>query len=174
MTGQRTLDWRFFVALMATLMVAYLVVGGYQDNVEKGHRIDRLIAAAEAQDQATAKAAADASAERQALLVNQRRLLRQAAHTQDRLHALEDRQARLLAYLEDLGIQVPPEFQEASRSRPPKRPAESAENPKAGNGPPPKGPATLGNLDQGGLISDLLGGLLRGLLGILHPERNTP
>lgn len=114
----RLLDWRFWVALAGLLMVAYLVVGGYQDNVAKGKRIDTLISLTKAKDDRAEAAAvrasraqAAASKERDALLANQRELLQE-------LRRLENRQERTLAYLAEQGL-PPPTAQELERVSPP-------------------------------------------------------
>lgn len=146
MRGYRTLDWRFWVALAGCLMVAYLVIGGYQDNVHKGHRIDALIAAAQDADAQQAEADADASAERQALLVNQQRLLRLYRHQGHALEDLTTRMDGLLAYLSANGIPVPQEFLGNGRHGPGKAsssgPSSSTPAPKPGGGTGhPKGPS---------------------------------
>lgn len=162
---QRTLDWRWWVSLAACLMVAYLVVGGYQDNVAKGHRIDALIQDGREADAHQAEADARASLERQALLRNQDRLLRLYRHQVRRQEALDNRLSALLAYLRDQGIQVPREFQTGNPpGRRPRKPAAAPEltgNPPAaggGNGHP-KDP-TPTTPDLGSILDGLLDNLL--------------
>lgn len=162
MKGYRTLDWRFWVALTGCLMVTYLVVGGYQDNVRKGKRIDSLIHAAQAADAQQAAADARASEERQDLLRNQARLLRLYRHQVRRQEALDERLAALLAYLRAHGIQVPAEFQAANLpGRPPPRRPHAAEltgNPPVTGGGQghPKDPGPGAPIPDLGTITDLL------------------
>jgi hypothetical protein len=168
MRGHRTFDWRFFVALAACLMVAYLVVGGYQDNVRKGQRIDRLIAAGQAADARAAHDAANASTERQALLANQDRLLRLYRHQVRRQERLDARLTNLLAYLRAQGIAVPAEFQTGKRpgrrggSRPELAPPTGKSPGKAHQGKAPGATATAPGPDILGPVTDLLHLLTKG------------
>lgn len=155
------------MALAACLMVGYLVVGGYQDNVHKGQRIDHLIEQAQAADQAQAEADARASTERQALLANQRRLLRLYRDQRHDLQATVRRLDGLLAYLQAHGIQVPEEFQ--TGNLPGRRPSGGALEPSStGNLPGsgggghghPKGPGPTTSPTPTGQVDSLLTDLL--------------
>jgi hypothetical protein len=161
--GYRTLDWRFWVALAGCLMVAYLVIGGYQDNVRKGNRIDALIAAAQDANQQQAEADTRASQERQALLANQERLLRLYRHQGRALENLGQRMDGLLAYLSANGIPVPREFLGNGRRGSGTASQSSSSNSNTGgtsggNGHP-KGPGTT-TPDLEAIITDLLDNLL--------------
>jgi len=94
---KHVLDWKFLAALAFLIMVTYLVVGGYTEQVAKGRRIDALIAQGRAKDQAADQAATAASKERDRLLANQERLLR-LVRQQNR------RQAAFGKYLKDAGV----------------------------------------------------------------------
>lgn len=72
----RVLDWKFLAALAFLLMVAYLVIGGYTEQVAKGRRIDSLIAQGQEKDRKAEVARLQASQERDRLRHNQERLLR--------------------------------------------------------------------------------------------------
>lgn len=158
MRGYRTFDWRFWVALTACLMVAYLVIGGYQDNVAKGKRIDHLISDAREADANQEAANKRASAERRSLLRNQDRLLH--------LYRVQvRRQAALLAYLDAQGIQVPDEFRTGNlpgrrrSSRPqtenlPGKPGKGQGQGTPPSNPPEAPPDPLSNLAD--FLADLL------------------
>lgn len=132
----RTLDWRFLVALAFLLLVAFVLVGGYQASVRKDDRIAQLIDQG-AKDRAAATARAEqASRERDELLET----------AQD----LERRLAALLAFLAAQGLQVPPAVTDQSSAelpQPNKSKAAGVDledpetSPKEQNGPRPRGAA---------------------------------
>lgn len=93
----RVLDWKFLAALAFLLMVAYLVIGGYTEQVAKGRRIDQLIHIGQDKDKDAEAARKAASQERDRLLANQERLLR-AIRNQER------RQAAFGRYLKAAGV----------------------------------------------------------------------
>lgn len=167
----RVLDWKFLAALAFLLMVAYLVIGGYTEQVAKGKRIDQLIAIGQHKDKDAERARAAASRERDALRHNQERLLRL-------LRQQNRRQAALGKYLLDHGVTLnipdalldsPPANKEPSSRRTPASPktvppAQNHASPKPGRpdstSPEPGRPAPTAppNPVQG--LLDQLEGLL--------------
>lgn len=102
----KVIDWKFWLAFALALCVAYLAFIGYsavQDGREKDRQINALIRTAENKDQAAARRDAAAAMDRQASAANQAALL-------DYTRALADRQAAIVTYLRDHGIELPVRF----------------------------------------------------------------
>lgn len=100
---RRLFDWRFVVAFTVMMLAAYLVAGAYLSAARKDAQVDGLIRQSKAQTDLLAKARESSTAQRLALLRNQRLVLRQ-------VERLEDRQAALLAYLRAQGVEVPQRY----------------------------------------------------------------
>lgn len=135
----RVVDWRLFVSMSIFTMVCYLVyvgVNGVQDSAHKGDRIDELIAADKDDDAAAARDRENAADQRRRLLENQRRLLGQ-------YERLDERQQRLLAFLEEAGIETP-DFLDEPASGEPRKPQGPQEPDPDGSGNP-DGPGGEGN-----------------------------
>lgn len=125
---RNTLDWRFFASVAAVLCVGILTFqtwDAYQSDQAKTERIDALVQKQEVADEEAEASRIKSAAERERLLKQNARILRETTEVQNRLLAL-------IEFLNRSGIEIPPNLNTSQTTAVTPRPAVE---------PPPAPPA---------------------------------